>query len=111
VKVAIGVQGSLINFTQMRRRSADVTMRIGSPALDNTHEENRPSAISSGTLVLEDDRDAIAHELWRITYEEYRKASKAYVNVKTGKQVHAEEEDTSPDFSQETPRARLPCQS
>jgi predicted Zn-dependent protease len=101
VSVAIGIQGGLINFTQTRRRAADVTMRIGSPALDNSHEPSRASAISSGTLALEDDHDAIAHELWRLTYEEYRKASKAYLNVKTGKQVHAEEEDTSPDFSEE----------
>jgi TldD protein len=99
--VAMGTQGGLINFTQTRRRAADVTMRIGSPALDNSHEPSRSSAISSGTLVLDDDRDALAHELWRLTYEEYRKASKAYSNVKTGKQVHAEEEDTSPDFSEE----------
>jgi TldD protein len=102
--VAIGAQGSLINFTQTRRRSADVTMRIGAPALDNSHEQGRSSAISSGVLALDDDRDAIAHELWRLTYEEYRKASKAYLNVKTGKQVHAEEEDTSPDFSEEKPQ-------
>jgi TldD protein len=101
VSVAIGIQGGLINFTQTRRRAADVTMRIGSPALDNSHEPSRASAISSGNLALEDDHDAIAHELWRLTYEEYRKASKAYLNVKTGKQVHAEEEDTSPDFSEE----------
>jgi predicted Zn-dependent protease len=101
VSVAMGTQGGLINFTQTRRRAADVTMRIGSPALDNSHEPSRSSAISSGTLVLDDDRDALAHELWRLTYEEYRKASKAYSNVKTGKQVHAEEEDTSPDFSEE----------
>jgi TldD protein len=99
--VAIGIQGGLINFTETRRRSADVTMRIGSPALDNSHGQSRASAISSGTLPLDDDRDAVAHELWRLTYEEYRKASKAYSNVKTSKQVHAEEEDTSPDFSEE----------
>jgi predicted Zn-dependent protease len=103
--VAIGAQGGLLNFTRTRRRQADVTMRIGSAALDNTHEQSRASAISSGVLALDDDHDAIAHELWRLTYEEYRKASKAYSNVKTGKQVHAEEEDTSPDFSQETPQS------
>jgi TldD protein len=111
VTVAIGAQGGLVNFTQARRRSADVTMRIGSPALDNSHEESRSSAISSGVLALDDDKDAIAHELWRLTYEEYRKASKAYLNVKTGKQVHAEEEDTSPDFSEEKPQSHADYQN
>jgi TldD protein len=103
IALAVGSQGSLVNSTHARRRTADVTMRIGAPALDNAHAQNRASAASSGALPLSDDRDAIAHELWRLTYEEYRKASKAYLTVKTNTQVQAQEEDTSPDFSQEKP--------
>jgi TldD protein len=101
--VAFGSEGSLINSSHNRRRSAEVTMRIGTAALDNSHGTNRGSASTQGALPLQDDRDAIAHELWRLTYEEYRKASKAYLNVKTKTQVNAQEEDTSPDFSQEKP--------
>lgn len=100
---AIGSQGSLVSSIHGRRRAVDVSMRIGTPALDNAHAQNRASAKSSGSLPLEDDRNAIARELWRLTYQEYRKASKAYLNVKTNTQVHAQEEDTSPDFSQEKP--------
>ncbi len=103
ISLAVGSQGSLVNSTRARRRAVDVTMRIGTSALDNAHAENRASARTSGSLPLEDDRNAIAHELWRLTYEEYRKASNAYLNVKTKTQVHAEEEDSSPDFSQEKP--------
>lgn len=103
--LVLGSQGSLTASTHARRRSASVVMRIGTPALDNAHEQNRNSAIASGTLPLEDDRDAIAHELWKLTYQEYRQASKAYLNVRTGTQVHAQEEDTSPDFSQEKPQS------
>ena len=103
IVVAVGSQGSLVNSTHARRRAVDVGMRIGTPALDNAHAQNRASASTSGSLPLEDDRNAIAHELWRLTYEEYRKASKAYLNVKTNTQVQAQEEDTSPDFSQEKP--------
>ncbi len=101
--MTLGSEGSLVNSVRARRRAADVTMRMGTPALDNSHAQNRNSARTSGALPLEDDRNAIAHELWRLTYEEYRKASKAYLNVKTNTQVHAQEEDTSPDFSQEKP--------
>jgi TldD protein len=103
--MALGGQGSLINSIHARKRSADVIVRVGTPALDNTHEENRGSALSSGSLPLNDDADAIAHVLWQLTYGEYRKASQAYLNVKTTTQVHAQEEDTSPDFSQETPQS------
>jgi len=101
--MAVGSQGSLVSSMHGRRRAVDVSMRIGTPALDNAHAQNRASAKSSGSLPLEDDRNAIARELWRLTYQEYRKASKAYLNVKTNTQVHAQEEDTSPDFSQEKP--------
>jgi TldD protein len=95
-------EGSLISSTRQRKRSGDVIMRVGTPALDNAHEENRASAISSGVLPLNDDANAIARVLWQLTYGEYRKASKAYLNIKTTNQVNAKEEDTSPDFSQET---------
>ena len=103
VAMAVGSEGTLVSSTHARRRAADVTMRIGTPALDNSHQQNRNSARTSGSLPLEDDRNAIAHELWRLTYEEYRKASKAYASVKTNTQVQAKEEDTSPDFSEEKP--------
>jgi len=97
----VGVQGAIVNSTHTHTRSADVVVRVGSPELDNSHEQGRASALSATLLPLDDDHDAIARELWRLTYEEYRKASQAYLNIKTGKQVHAQEEDTSPDFSQE----------
>jgi TldD protein len=102
--VATGSQGSLINSNHWRKRSADVIVRIGALALDNSHAEYRSSAISSGVLPLEDDRDAIAHVLWQLTYGEYRKASRAYLEIRTRTQVKANEEDSSPDFSEETPQ-------
>ncbi len=108
--MVVGSQGSLINSIHTRRRSADVIVRVGTAALDNTHEENRGSALTSGSLPLDDDSDAIAHVLWQLTYGEYRKASQAYLNVKTTTQVHAKEEDTSPDFSHETPQSHADYQ-
>jgi predicted Zn-dependent protease len=99
-----GSQGSLMNSTHIHRRFANVTVRVGTPALDNSHGDSRASAISSGMLPLEDDPDAVAHGLWELTYSEYRKASQAYLNAKTSTEVHAQEEDTSADFSQEPPR-------
>src|SRR5271155_5865713 len=80
---AVGIQGSVVSSFHGRKRSADVVMRIGSRELDNSHGAERKSAISSAVLPLEDNQDAIAHELWRVTYEQYRKAAKAYLNVKT----------------------------
>ncbi|HEX9112306.1 MAG TPA: metallopeptidase TldD-related protein, partial [Terriglobales bacterium] len=101
--MVISAQGGLLTSTRSRHRIADVSIRIGTPALDNTHDEERRSGISTGQLPLRDDPDAIARVLWKLTYEQYRKAQQAYTNVKTKTAVRAKDEDDSPDFSQEKP--------
>ena len=100
--VLVGTYGSLITNTAARRRQADVTMRVGSPALDNTHGQSRPSGMMSGSVPFGSDSDAIARTLWELTDREYRRASPAFLNVKTNTAVRAEEEDKSPDFSKES---------
>jgi len=101
--VVYGAQGGILSSTHSRHRAADVSMRIGAPALDNTHDQERDSGITSGHLPQRDDPDAIARVLWRLTYEQYRKARQAYTNARTKTEVRAKDEDDSPDFSQEKP--------
>ena len=103
VVILVGAYGSLLTDTAVHRRQADVTMRVGSPALDNTHGQARASGIVSGTLPFGDDQDAIARVLWELTDRAYKRAGPAFLNVKTNTAVKAEEEDKSPDFSKETP--------
>jgi len=105
--VLVGAYGSLLTDASAERRHADVRMRVGSPALDNTHGQSRPSGISSGTLPLTDDPDAIARVLWELTDREYKRAVPALLNVKTNSAVRAEEEDKSPDFSKEKPETHI----
>ena len=102
--VLIGSYGSLLTNAGLRRRQADVTMRVGTPALDNTHGQSRSSGMTSGSLPLGDDPDAIARVLWDLTDREYKRAAPAFLNVKTNTAVRAEEEDKSPDFSREAPQ-------
>ena len=99
--------GSLIVSSEAHRRQADVMMRVGSPALDNTHTQSRPSGIVSGSLPLSDDRDAIARVLWQLTDREYEQASQAFLKVKTNMAVQSAEEDKSPDFSVEAAKTHL----
>ena len=101
--VILSAQGGILTSSHTRHRAADVSMRIGAPALDNTHDQERFSGITSGQLPQRDDPDAIARVLWKLTYEQYRKARQAYANVKTKTAVRAKDEDDSPDFSQEKP--------
>jgi TldD protein len=102
-----GSSGGLIVSTTSHRRQADVMMRVGSAALDNTHSQSRPSGITYGALPLRDDPDAIARELWLLTDREYEQASAAFLRVKTNEAVQSAEEDKSPDFSVEPPQTFL----
>jgi len=105
--IVFSAQGGILNSSRVRHRTADVSMRIGTPALDNTHDEERRSGLTTGQLPLRDDPDAIARVLWKLTYEQYRRAQQAYTNVKTKTAVRAKDEDDSPDFSQEKPSTYL----
>ena len=95
--------GGLLTDSAERKRTADVTMRVGTPELDNTHGQSRQSGMTSGPLPLNDDSDAIARSLWELTDRAYKRAAPSYLNVKTNTAVQAEEEDKSPDFSKADP--------
>jgi predicted Zn-dependent protease len=105
--IVAGAYGSLLSNTAARRRIADVTMRVGTPDLDNTHGQSRGSGVTSGTLPLGNDQDAIARVLWELTDREFKRAVPALLNVRTNTAVRAEEEDKSPDFSKEKPQTHI----
>ena len=102
-----GTYGTIVTSAAGNHRWADVTMRVGTPSLDNTHNENRESGITSGALPLTNDRDAIARTLWELTNREYRRATPALAKVLTNNSVEAAEEDKSPDFSEEPAQVHL----
>ncbi len=105
--VLVGAYGSLLTNSAPQRRFADVNMRVGAPELDNTHGQSRPSGVTSGSLPLGNDGDAIARVLWELTDREYKRAVRSLLNVRTNTAVRAEEEDKSPDFSQEKPQTHI----
>ena len=99
--------GAITASHESRRRTADVELRIGTPAEDNTHGDHRNSAITTVPLPLTDDSDAIERSLWFATNRGYGKALDSYLQVKTEQQVRAKEDDASPDFSSEKPVTAL----
>jgi TldD protein len=99
--------GGLLSDAAERKRTADVTMRVGTAELDNTHGQSRQSGMTSGPLPLTDDSDAIARSLWELTDRAYKRAAPSYLNVKTNTAVQAEEEDKSPDFSKADPKIHV----
>ncbi|CAN5718735.1 hypothetical protein BH10ACI4_BH10ACI4_31290 [soil metagenome] len=101
--ISIGAQyGAITASTEARRRVADVQVRLGSPAQDNTHGDHRNSALTTVPLPLTDDRAALGRSLWFATNRGYGRALDSFLKVKTEQQVRAKEEDASGDFSVET---------
>jgi len=95
--------GAIAMSNATHTRTADVQVRLGSPALDNTHGVHRGSALTTMALPLSDDREAIERTLWFATNRGYGKSLDALETVKTEQQVRAKEEDASPDFSTQKP--------
>ena len=105
--VLVGAYGSLLTDAAVQRRYADVNMRVGKPEMDNTHGQSRPSGVNSGSLPVGNDQEAIARVLWELTDREYKRAVPALLNVGANTAVRAEEEDKSPDFSEEKPQIHI----
>lgn len=99
--------GAVAQATSNHTRTADVQVRLGSPALDNSHGTHRTSALTTLPLPLTDDRAAIERSLWYATNRGYGKALDALEKVRTEQEVRAKEEDTSADFSVERPQVEL----
>jgi predicted Zn-dependent protease len=99
--------GAIVSSNEIRRRSVDVQVRLGSPGEDNTHGDHRTSALTTMSLPLTDDSNAIARSLWYATNRGYARALDGYLKVKTEQQVRAKEEDASADFSEEQPKTDL----
>jgi len=99
--------GAISMSNASRIRVADVQVRVGSPALDNTHGDHRASGVNSLQLPIADDREALARSLWLATNTGYGNAIDNYLRVKTEAEVRAKETDTSPDFSKEEPQTHI----
>ena len=95
--------GAIFANISHHERAANISVRVGSRDLDNTHGEHRFNAVTVASLPLEDRPDAIARVLWLNTDRMYKKAAQTYLEVKTNTKVRAQEEDSSPDFSTEKP--------
>src|SRR5206468_8393711 len=62
--VSVSAQyGAITSSNGNRQRMADVQVRLGSPALDNTHGDHRTSALTTIPPPLTDDRPAILRSL------------------------------------------------
>ena len=102
VQATLGaLQASICGHT----RQLDVTIRVGSPQLDNYHrvEGDRPVFTSAARLPLEDVAGAIRQVVWRETDRVYRMAAERLIKLRTSTQIQVAREDNSADFTVEKP--------
>ncbi len=99
--------GALTNSYGNNSRLLTITIRVGTHQLDNSHPirdvyDNSGSYNSYKTIELpiEENAEAIKNVVWKATNDTYQEAISRYSKVKANVSVKIEEEDRSPDFSQ-----------
>ena len=106
-----GTLGTVEPLSQGKSRILDVSVRVGSPKLDNYHRVRGQGGASQGQvtsgslLTFEDAVNAIKRRLWLDTDRAYRAAAERFIRIQTNSQVRVAEADDSDDFSLEPPSA------
>lgn len=101
--------GALKGAEETHVRYLDVSVRVGSPKLDNYHRlaGERGQFTTAVPLPLEDNPAAIKQLVWRQTDRTYRLAAERLVKIRTQREVKVAEEDDSGDFSPEEPTVHI----
>jgi hypothetical protein len=103
--------GALRRNSTDRSRRLDVEVRVGDYTLDNTRRlRDNPFGFAVEfprpvSIPVEDDVDALRAALWLETDRKYKAAVERLIQVKTNATVKVKEEDSSADFSRETPQS------
>jgi len=100
-----GTLGTIDSTGGSKERALDVSVRVGSPKLDNYHSvRGDRGQFTSGLLVTyEDSINSIKRRLWLDTDRAYRTAAQRLIRINTNTQVKVAAEDSSDDFSTEPP--------
>lgn len=98
--------GALVRSTHNRGRALKVQVRVGSYDLDNGDFISQSDFFSGGSfptlLVIDDDYNALRHDLWLATDIAYKRALEQLSRKRAFVQNRVEDdEDKAPDFSRE----------
>ena len=97
--------GAVVNQNKHHFRYLDVTVRVGSPKLDNYHviKGERVRFTSGSVIPLDNVAPAIDRRLWLETDRTYRLAARRLIEIKSDQQVQVQPGQDSDDFSSEPP--------
>jgi len=100
-----GTLGTVDSTTGGKSRALDVSIRVGTPKLDNYHRvRGDRGQFTSGAIVsFEDNVNSVKRRLWLETDRAYRAAAERLIRIKTNTQVKVADADDSDDFSTEPP--------
>jgi predicted Zn-dependent protease len=107
-----GTLGAIDSNAGGKSRTLDVSVRVGSPKLDNYHRVRGPGGgaaqfTSGAQITYEDNANSIKHRLWEETDRAYRAAAERLIRIQTNTQVKVAEQDASADFSTAPPEVSL----
>jgi len=97
--------GAIESANGGKSRTLDVSVRVGSPHLDNYHRVRGSSGqfTFGSSLTFEDNPASIRQRLWLDTDRSYRAAAERLIRIKTNTEVNVAAADDSDDFSSEQP--------
>jgi TldD protein len=93
--------GVLVSNDARHLRQLDVTVRVGSPKLDNYHPiRGNTARFAAGiTIPIDDSPDAIKRRVWNETDRVYRLAAQRLINITTSNDVQVAKLEGSDDFA------------
>ena len=105
VQQASAARGALESNGKSHSRRLDITIRVGSPKLDNYHSvHGEHGQFTSGIPIpINDAPDAIRRRVWRETDRAYRLAAQRLTQIKSDTQLKADQSEKPNDFTMETP--------
>jgi TldD protein len=97
--------GAVMGQNKRHLRYLDVTIRVGSPKLDNYHlvKGERVRFTSGSVIPLDNVTPAIDRRLWLETDRTYRAAARRLIEIKSNQEVQVQPGQDSDDFSSEPP--------
>jgi len=97
--------GALTDTSTSTVRILTISLRVGTPKLDNYHDSHPRFSIIE--LPSSEEPLAVKQVLWDATKNDYQTAVSNLSNIKANLSVTVEEEDKSPDFSEEQPNVYI----
>jgi TldD protein len=100
-----GTLGTIASTNNAKDRVLDVSVRVGSPKLDNYRQVigERTQFTRGALLSFEDNSNAIKRRVWIETDRAYRAAAERLIRIKTNAEVKVAASDDSDDFSDQPP--------